>query len=59
VLADNINGARKQDMSEMERATILKEIVKCNAGFKSLAYWNDSVFDIWIPDEVEDWKPIQ
>jgi len=46
-------------MSEMERATILKEMVKCNAGFKSLAYWNDSVFDIWIPDEVEDWKPIQ
>ena len=43
----------RQDTGNIENAALKLEILKLNAWLTGLNYWNDTVFDIFIPDEVE------
>ena len=42
-----------------ERAAILMDIADQNRWLKNAQYWNDTMFDIWIPDEVMNLKPLE
>lgn len=46
-----ITTARQSGASEAERTAILMQITKWNQKLASARYWNDTLFDIWIPDE--------
>jgi len=37
----------------IENAAIQIEIAKWNQWIAGKKYWNDTLFDIWIPDEIE------
>lgn len=42
----------------IESVAILGEIARHNAWLAAQKYWNRSLFDIWIPDAVEELEPI-
>ena len=42
-----------------ESASFQREVAEVNKWIASAQYYNDSVFDIWIPDEVEDLEPVE
>jgi hypothetical protein len=46
-----IEESRKSNISDIERAAIINKIASWNAKIASLRYWNDTIFDIYIPDE--------
>ncbi len=43
----------RSDPGNIENAALKLEIVKLNAWLVGMNYWNNTVFDIFIPDEVE------
>ena len=47
-----INESRKT-MTEIERAAIVLKMAEENSWLKTLQYWNSTIFDIYIPDEVD------
>ena len=51
---ETVEEARKTNISEIERAAILQDIAKWNQYTANAKYWNKSIFDIYIPDEVEN-----
>ena len=58
-LQKTVDDARKDNPSELERAAILDKIASANMNIKSMQYWNETSFDIFIPDEVMDACPIK
>jgi len=53
-LKESYEESRSQDLSEYERATIAQKIAEYNADIASKRYWNDTIFDIYIPDELAE-----
>ena len=51
--------ARQAGASEAERTAILMQITKWNQELASARYWNDTLFDIWIPDEYVKLPPLE
>ena len=51
--------ANKGNLTEIERAALVQEVAKVNKWLVSKQYFNATVFDIWIPDEVENMKEIK
>jgi amino acid transporter len=51
-LKQTIEDSRKNELSDIERAALTKKIVEYNADLASVKYWNDTIFDIYIPDEL-------
>jgi len=47
-----INESRKT-MTEIERAAIVLKMAEKNSRLRQLQYWNSTIFDIYIPDEVD------
>ena len=45
--------------SEIEAAAWRMKVAESNAWLASTRYYNRTVFDIWIPDAVEDLEPIE
>lgn len=43
----------------IENAAIQHKIIECNQWLASKQYYNKTIFDIWIPDEVNKLKPIE
>jgi len=43
----------------VESAAMQLKIIKTNQWLVRKKYWNDTLFDIWIPDEVEGLKPLK
>lgn len=43
----------RNDLSGVERAAIVTKLSKLNYWVKDQQYWNNSLFDIWIPDTVD------
>lgn len=50
--------ARKKGM-DLENAAIQQKIIDSNKWLAKNQYWNGTLFDIWIPDEVDKLKPIE
>ena len=44
---------------DIESAAIYMKIVDANKWLAKKKYWNKTLFDIWIPDEVDDLKPLK
>lgn len=40
------------ELSDVERASIVKTIMSINNNISSYKYWNETSFDIFIPDEL-------
>ncbi len=51
--------ARLEKVSVMERAAIQMDIANQNRWLAERQYFNETIFDIWIPDAVMDLKPLQ
>lgn len=49
---ETITESRKNNVSEVERAALIKVIIDTNNEIASLRYWNNTIFDIYIPDEI-------
>ena len=45
--------------NELEKAAIQHKIIDGNQWLAGLVYWNETVFDIFIPDEVMQLKPLK
>jgi hypothetical protein len=46
-----IEESRKENVSDIERAALINKIADVNKDIASTRYWNDTIFDIYIPDE--------
>jgi len=44
---------------DIESAAIYVKIIDANKWLANKKYWNGTLFDIWIPDEIEDLKPLK
>jgi hypothetical protein len=53
-LKQTIEDSRKNGISDVERAALTKKIAEYNADLASVKYWNDTIFDIYIPDELAE-----
>lgn len=49
----------KASISNLELAALQHKIIEQNAGLAVVQYWNDTMFDIWIPDSVDELDPIK
>ncbi|MBA1335871.1 MAG: hypothetical protein HPY66_1689 [Firmicutes bacterium] len=54
-----IEEARISDLSEVERAALTTTIISVNETLAGARYWNDTVFDIYIPDEFANLEPLK
>lgn len=59
----SVSLARGQGRASSERlienAALQQKIVEANAWLARKQYWNQTLFDIWIPDKVDQLKPIE
>ena len=47
------------NISELERATLIRNTIEINKELANMKYWNGTIFDYWIPDEVMKLKPLK
>jgi len=45
--------------NELEKAAIQHKIINGNQWLAGIKYWNETIFDIFIPDEVMQLKPLK
>ena len=50
---------RAKDAKSLESAAIQVDIAAQNRWLTGLKYWNATIFDIFIPDEIEKLEPIK
>ena len=58
-LEQTVNNARSNGVNDIERATLTSKIAETNMWLAKTKYWNDTIFDIYIPDEVMELKVLQ
>jgi hypothetical protein len=49
----------RKNVSTYEMATVGKEIAQWNADLAKAKYWNDTIWDIYWPDEIMYVEPIK
>ena len=54
-----IASARANETNDIERAALTTRIIKVNEWLVSVQYWNDTIWDIYIPDEVMELEPLK
>ena len=54
-----IENSRTSDLSDLERATLTNQIVGINAKIARAKYWNQTIFNIYYPDEVMEIEPLR
>ena len=55
----SVEVSRGEEMSELERAALVHKIIEVNRWLARAQYWNQTVFDPFIPDEVMALEPIK
>ena len=53
-LEETLSTSRMENLSEIERAAILTKIAEHNQLLASARYFNDTILDIWIADELAE-----
>lgn len=53
-LEETLSTSRMENLSEIERAAILTTIAEHNQLLASARYFNDTILDIWIVDELAE-----
>jgi hypothetical protein len=56
---NSVESARLDKDLAYESIMITKEIIEANKWLAKRQYWNETLFDIWIPDKVMELKPIK
>jgi hypothetical protein len=56
---NSVESARLDKNLAYESIMITKEIIEANKWLAKRQYWNETLFDIWIPDKVMELKPIK
>lgn len=56
---ETMNQCRSNNISVIERAAIQIRVIDMNKWLAKNQYWNESIFDIYIPDEVMKLEPIK
>jgi ATP/ADP translocase len=54
-----IEDARDRDIDSIERAALTQKIIEANNWLAGNQYWNTTIFDKAIPDEIETLKPLK
>lgn len=54
-----LNNSRISTLPEIERAAIQNQVIEVNKWLASIKYYNTTMLDIWIPDEVDELQPIK
>ena len=44
----------RENGDELEKATLVNKLIELNQGLAKYSYYNRTVWDIWIPDEIEE-----
>lgn len=55
---ESIENAREAD-KDFENAAIQQKIIDANKWLSEQQYWNESIWDIYTPDEIMELKPIK
>lgn len=58
-LEQTVNNARSGRINDIERAALASKIAETNMWLANIQYWNETIFDICIPDEVIKLDPLQ
>lgn len=58
-LKQSLENARSAEASELERAAITQQIVEYNKDLASVKYWNETIFDVFISDDLAELEPIK
>lgn len=58
-LVETIEQSRQSEISDIERAALTIKIFEANMQIASCQYWNKTIFDIYIPDEVMELKMLK
>ncbi len=54
-----IDSARGRDVDSIEQAALIQKIIETNKWLADAQYWNKTMFDVFIPDEVMRLKPLK
>ena len=54
-----VQSARENPDSFIERASLTRDIVQSNKWLAGMKFWNNTIFDGFYPDTVEDLEPIR
>lgn len=54
-----VEASRGQDVAYIERAALTQKIIDVNAWLGRVQYWNQTIFDPYIPDEVMELEPLK
>ena len=56
---ETVSASRMENLSEIERAAILSKIAEWNEWIAETKYYNNTIWDIFIPDEAANLQPIK
>jgi len=56
---DTYTAARGSNYSDLELAAIQTDVAEMNRWLAKTKYFNATLFDIWIPDAIENLEPIK
>lgn len=54
-----ITNSRTTDIAEIERAALTQKIIETNKWLAKIQYDNNTIWDIFIPDEVNNLEPLK
>jgi len=54
-----IEQARQGENDPLENAAVMLTIVELNQWIATRKYWNTTLFDLWVPDEVDQLEPLR
>jgi len=58
-VAELVDSSQGKDNTNIRNAAMYLKVAELNAWLAEIKYWNKSIFDIWIPDEIEKLEPIR
>lgn len=57
-IEDTIKTARENG-NEIENAALTQSIISVNYTITNMKHWNETIFDVFIPDEIEELKTLK
>lgn len=54
IIKETIEVSRKNEISDIERATLTQKIIEVNQDIAGYKHWNETSWDIYIPDELTE-----
>lgn len=58
-LVETLNNVNTDELEDVEKALIRENVIQVNTWLNRVKYFNNTIFDWFIPDEVLDLEPIK